>query len=67
MKLRELLKKVDLKLRPLQVGERPGDKVDAMKIDARSGAPGAENVIGYGDSLAPTNWVPSQQDDRPRH
>lgn len=67
MKLRELLKKVDRKLRPLQVGERPGDKVDAMKIDARSGAPGAENVIGYGDSLAPTNWVPSQQDDRPRH
>ena len=66
MKLRELLKRVDLKLRPLQVGERPGDKVDAMKIDARSGAPGAENVIGFGDSLAPTNWVPSQQDYR-RH
>jgi hypothetical protein len=65
LKLRELLRKVDLKLRPLQHGERPDEKVDAMKIDARSGA--AENVIGFGDSLAPTNWVPSQQDDRPRH
>jgi hypothetical protein len=67
VKLRELLRKIDLKLRPLQVGERQGDKVDAMKIDARSAAPGAENVVGFGDSLAPTNWVPSQQDDRPRH
>jgi hypothetical protein len=65
VKLRELLRKVDLKLRPLQHGERPEEKVDAMKIDARSGA--AETVVGFGDSLAPTNWVPSQQDDRPRH
>jgi hypothetical protein len=67
VKLRELLRKVDLKLRPLHHGKRPEEKVDAMKIDARSGAPGAENVVGFGDSLAPTNWVPSQQDDRPRH
>jgi hypothetical protein len=67
VKLRELLRKVDLKLRPLQHGGRPGEKVDAMKIDATSGAPGAENVVGFGDSLAPSNWVPSQQDDRPRH
>jgi hypothetical protein len=22
---------------------------------------------GFGDGGAPTNWVPSQQDDRPRH
>jgi hypothetical protein len=67
VKIRELLRKVDLKLRPLQFGRRPGENVDAMKIDARSAAPGAENVGGFGDSLAPTNWVPSQQDDRPRH
>ena len=65
VKLRELLRKVDLKLRPLQVGGRPQDNVDAMKIDASAAAP--ENVVGFGDSLAPTNWVPSQQDERPRH
>jgi hypothetical protein len=62
VKLRELLKKVDLKLRPLQVGGRSEDNIDAM-----STAHGAENFGGFGDSLAPTNWVPSQQDDRPRH
>jgi len=67
VKLRELLRKVDLKLRPLQLGGRPEDNVDAMKIDELAAAPGAENVVGFGDSLAPTNWVPSQQDDRPRH
>jgi hypothetical protein len=67
VKLRELLRKIDLKLRPLQLGERPEDNVDAMKIDARAAASGAENLGDFGDSLAPTNWVPSQQDDRPRH
>jgi hypothetical protein len=67
VKLRELLRKIDLKLRPLQLGERPEDNVDAMKIDARAAASGAENVGDFGDSLAPTNGVPSQQDDRPRH
>jgi len=53
VKLRELLRKVDLKLRPLQLGRPPEDNVDAMKIDARAAAPGAENVGGFGDSLAP--------------
>ena len=53
---------VDLKLRPLQLGGRPEDNVDAMTT-----APGAENDGGFGDTLSPTNWVPSQQDDRPRH
>jgi hypothetical protein len=62
VRLRELLRKVDLKLRPLQLGGRPEDNVDAMTT-----AHGAENIGGYGDSLAPTNWVPSQQDDTPRH
>lgn len=62
MKLRELLRKIDLKLRPLQLGGRPEDNVDAMTTGL-----GAENPAGFGDTLAPTNWVPSQQDDRPRH
>jgi len=46
----------------LQLGGRPEGNVDAMTT-----APGAENCEGFGDTLAPTNWVPSQQDDRPRH
>jgi hypothetical protein len=62
VKLRELLRKLDLKLRPLQLGERREDNVDAMTT-----AHGAENIGGFGDTLAPTNWVPSQQDNRPRH
>lgn len=67
VKLRELLRKVGLKLRPLQLDGRPQDNLDAMKIDARAAASGVENLASFGDSLAPTNWVPSQQDDRPRH
>lgn len=43
------------------VGKRPEDKVDAMAT-----ANGAE-TSGFGDSAAPTNWVPSQQDERPRY
>jgi len=46
LKLRELLRKVDLKLRPLQVGGRSEDNIDAM-----STARGAENIGGFGDSL----------------
>jgi hypothetical protein len=63
VKLRELLRK--MRLRSLQgEGERPVDNVDAMATapEAR-----ADNIGGFGDSAAPTNWVPSQQDDRPRH
>jgi len=62
VKLRELLRKVGLKLRPLQFGGRPEDNVDAMAT-----ARGTENIGGFGDSAAPTNWIPSQQDDRPHH
>jgi hypothetical protein len=61
VKLRELLRKVDLKLRPVQVAERPENNVDALAT--ASGA----HAGGYGETTAPTNWVPSQQDDRPRH
>jgi hypothetical protein len=42
-----------------EVGKRSEDKVDAMAT-----ANGAE-TSGFGDSAAPTNWVPSQQDDGP--
>jgi hypothetical protein len=62
VKLRELLRKVDRKLRPLQFRGRQDERVDAL-----ASAHGAENLAGFGDTLAPTNWVPSQQDDRPRH
>jgi hypothetical protein len=44
-----------------EVRKRPEDKVDAMAT-----ANGAENSA-FGDSAAPVNWVPSQQDDRPRY
>lgn len=60
VKLREFLRKVDLKLRPPQVGERPEDNVDTLAT--ASGA----HAGGFGETTAPTNWVPSQQGDRPR-
>jgi len=67
VRFRELMRKLDLKLRPLKL-DGPEDNVDAMKSDASAAwSPPAENVGGFGDSLAPTNWVPSQQNDRPRH
>jgi hypothetical protein len=47
VKLRELLRKVDLKLRPMQLGGRREDNVDAMTT-----APGAKNYGGFGDTLA---------------
>jgi len=47
VKLRELLRKVDLNLRPLQLGGRPEDNVDAMTT-----APGAENYGGFGHACA---------------
>ena len=58
----EFLKKI--RLRPLSAGERPIDNVDAL-----SSAP-VENLKGFESGpgpTAPTNWVPSQQDDRPPH
>jgi hypothetical protein len=63
VRLQELLKK--MRLRPLQgEGVRPVDNADAL-----SSAP-VENSRGFDSGpgpTAPTNWVPSQQDDRPRH
>jgi hypothetical protein len=63
VKIRELLKRI--RLRPLEGnGERPIDDVDALATMAgetltSTGSPGP--------APAPTNWVPSQQDERPRN
>jgi hypothetical protein len=68
VRFRELMRKLDLKLRPVKLDGQPERNVDAMKSDASAAwSPPAESVGGFGDSLAPTNWVPSQQDDGPRH
>ena len=71
MKLRELLRRIDLSLRPPHVQEegresnRPIDNVDAI---ATAGyAPYGFDSEGGGPQTAPPNWVPSQQDERPRH
>jgi hypothetical protein len=64
VKLRELLRK--FRLQPLEVGEdmRAGeDNVDALAVGAGHTQTGASTVA----PLAPTNWVPSQQDERPRY
>jgi hypothetical protein len=61
-KLRQLLKKLRLRSVEPGEGERSVDNVDAIASAASLfTTPGA---VGPG---APTNWVPSQQDDRPRH
>jgi hypothetical protein len=53
---------------PAGDGAPAENNVDAMKTDASAAwSPPAENVGDFGDSLAPSNWVPSQQDDRPRY
>ena len=64
MKLRALLKR--FRLRSLE-GERdrPVDNVDPL---AAAASPGHGNTAqGNVPELAPPNWVPSQQDERPRH
>jgi hypothetical protein len=43
-------------------GERSVDSVDALASTTEP-LDGSSNV----PAPAPTNWVPSQQDDRPRH
>jgi len=63
---RELLAKLNDIFRPPHVqGEDPlaDDKIDALAPMA-----GSEIAdLGFGVGTAPTNWVPSQQDDRPWH
>ncbi len=64
MKLGAWWKKIDLKLRPLQMGDRPVDNVDGTAT--MSGAQWVDSG-SVGPTPAPPNWVPSQQDERPRH
>jgi hypothetical protein len=64
VKLRAWLKKLDLKLRPLEMGDRPVDSVDG--VSTMSGGQYVDSG-SVGPTPAPPNWVPSQQDDRPRH
>lgn len=62
MRLRELLRR--FRLRSLQgVGNRPIDNVDALTTMTH----GPTDSGGSMPVSAPPNWVPSQQDDRPRH
>jgi hypothetical protein len=64
MRLRELLKR--MRLRPLQgEGERPVDNVDALTTAVDHSLITSDG--GGGPVAAPPNWVPSQQDERPRH
>jgi hypothetical protein len=66
MSFRRLLAKLNDMFRPRHLqGEDPlaDDKIDALAPMA-----GSEIAnLGFGVSTAPTNWVSSQQDDRPRH
>ena len=66
MKLRKWLTKLNDAVRPPHVQREDvstGDKTDAMTTMA-----GSEIAnLGFGEGLAPTNWVSSQQDERPRH
>jgi len=56
MKLRELLEKI--RMRPLKNDDEPSlEDVDAQGVDAFTADVGN----------APTNWVPSQQDERRRY
>lgn len=68
MKLRKLLRKINDAVRPVHVEgmegyERPIDNTTAMTtmttMPADVGVPLPQS--------APPNWVPSQQDEKPRH
>ena len=63
MKLRDLLHM--FRMRPLQGdGQRPIDNVDGLSSAPAQDLKGVDFNPG---PTAPTNWVPSQQDDRPLH
>jgi len=63
MKIRKLLKRFRLTSVQVGEGERPVDNVDALATTG-AGPKGADLSSGIAP-LAPTNWVPSQQDERP--
>ena len=56
MKIRELLQKINDAVRPVHVGER-GPSIDDMNADA------VGTFKGHG--APPTDYVPSQQDEKP--
>ena len=60
MKLREWWKRI--RLRPLEGSDRPVDNVDGLA--SGQSAFNSATPVAPG---APPNWVPSQQDERPRH
>jgi hypothetical protein len=60
VKLRAWLKRI--RLRPLEGSDRPVDDVDGV-ASAQSLFSSPTPVA----PMAPPNWVPSQQDERPRH
>jgi hypothetical protein len=63
VKLRKFLKK--LRMRPVDIkGEGPENNVDAI---ASAGSLHTTPSDAGVAPMAPTSWVPSQQDDRPRH
>jgi hypothetical protein len=62
VKIREWWRKI--RLRTFEGDDRPVDNIDAMSTTAGAGV---SDTGGYGIGTAPTNWVPSQQDERPRH
>ena len=62
MKIREWWRKFRVRL--FEGDDRRDDKIDALTTMAGSEVVDAG---GYGVGTAPTNWVPSQQDERPRH
>ena len=64
MKIRAWLKKLRLQSTPLEGDERRPDNVDGLVTMA---GPEIADLGGVGPGSAPPNWVPSQQDDRPRH
>jgi hypothetical protein len=64
VKIREWLKKLRLQPTPLEGGDRRPDNVDGLAT--MSGGQYLDSG-SVGPTPAPPNWVPSQQDERPRH
>jgi hypothetical protein len=62
VKLRKLLKRFRLRSVDLEGSDRQMDNVDAT-ASGQSLLSGPSPVA----PMAPPNWVPSQQDERPRH
>jgi hypothetical protein len=66
VKLRKLLAKLNDIFRPPHLQGK--DPLADDKIDALAPMAGSEIAnLGFGVGTAPSNWVPSQQNDRPQH